>query len=63
MSRYDIMHEHVDQRDMWPPLPGTFEECKTHRYVAIIEGFNHSLEGVPRDYNEITLVRQLRRQA
>jgi hypothetical protein len=58
MSRYDIMHEHVDQREMWAPLPGAFKECKMHRYVAIIEVFNHTLERVPRDYKEITLFQQ-----
>jgi len=26
--------------------------------VAIIEGFNHGLEGVPRDYKEMTLFEQ-----
>ena len=36
MSRYDIMPEHVD---MWPPVPGAIYECKSHRYVALIEGF------------------------
>jgi hypothetical protein len=63
MSRYDIMHEHVDQRETWPPLPGVFKECKTHRYVAIIEVFNNSLERIPRDYKEITLFLQWRGQA
>jgi len=36
------MHEHVDT---WPPLPGIFDECKAHRYVAIVEGFK-SYSGV-----------------
>jgi len=58
MNQYDIMHEHDNHRDTWPPLSGAFLECKTYRYVAIIEGLKHSLEGVPRDYKEITLFRQ-----
>jgi hypothetical protein len=58
MSQHDIMHEHDNQRDAWPPLPGTFAGWKTHSYVAIIEGFNHSLEKIPRDHKEITLFRQ-----
>jgi len=33
------------------------------RYMAIIEGFNHSLEWVPRDYKEITLLWQWKEQA
>ena len=57
------MHEHVVHREGWPPLPGTLNECKTHRYVAIIEELNHTLKGVSRDYKEITLFRQCGRQA
>jgi len=49
------MHEHVDT---WPPLPGAVFDYKTHRYVAIIEGFNHGLEWVPGHYKEITLFGQ-----
>ena len=37
MSGYDIMHENDHHRDVWPPLPGAFVECKAHKYVAIIE--------------------------
>ena len=58
MSRYDIMHEHDNQRDTLPPLQGAFLECRMYRYVAIIEGLNHSLKKVWRDYKEITLFRQ-----
>ena len=65
MSQYDIMHEHDNQRDACPPLPGAFSGCKTHRYVAIIEGLNHGLQQgiiesdakpvLLRDYKKITL--------
>ena len=65
MSRYDVMHEHDNLWDAWPPLPSAFFDCKTHRYVAIIEGLNHSLEQgiigsdakpvLLGDYKEITL--------
>lgn len=34
---------------------GAFVVSKTHRYMAMIEEINHSLEGVHRDYKEITL--------
>jgi len=50
MNQYNIMHEHDNPRDAWPPLPGAFCECKMHRYVAIIEGLNHSLKRISRDY-------------
>jgi len=52
------MHEHDNQRDGWPPLPGASYECKTHRYVAIIEGFNHSLKRVLRDYKKTMLFQE-----
>jgi hypothetical protein len=58
MIQYDIMHEHDNYWNSWPPLPDALYESKMYRYVAIIEGFNHSLERVPRDYTEITLFRQ-----
>jgi hypothetical protein len=58
MSRNDIMHEYDNHWGVWPPLLGTLRECKTHKYVAIIEGLNHRLERVPRDYKEITLIWQ-----
>ena len=54
-ERYDIMHEHDDQWDLGLPLPGAFLECMTHRYVTIIEGYNHSLKG---DYKDLTLSRK-----
>ena len=55
------MHEHDNHRDSWPPLPGAFYECNTQRYVAIIEGCNHSLKRVSRNYNEIILFWQRKR--
>jgi len=55
MSRYDIMHEHINQ---WPHLPGAIYECKTHRYVAIFEGLKHSLKRASRDYKEIMLIHE-----
>jgi hypothetical protein len=58
ISRYDVMHEHDNHRHAWSPLLGAFNELETQGYVAIIEGFNHSLESVPRDYEVITLFRQ-----
>jgi len=58
MSRNDIMHGHDNHRDVWLPLSSLFIGCRTHRYVAIIEGLNHSLERVLRDYKEITSFRQ-----
>jgi hypothetical protein len=39
-------------------LPGIAN--KTHRYVAIIEGFNHSLKRVSKDYKETMLDEELR---
>jgi hypothetical protein len=38
VSRYDIMHQHINHRDAWPPILRAINACKTHRYVAIIEG-------------------------
>jgi len=72
----DIMHEHVDLRER----RGHIRQARcsdisrkdiyraynnmSHRYVAIIEGVNHSSSwSKPRDYKEITLFRQWRRQA
>jgi hypothetical protein len=58
MSRYDIMHEYDNQWDAWPPQSVAFFEDKTHRYMAITEGLNQSLERVRRDYKKTTFFRQ-----
>jgi len=58
MIRYDIMHEHDNQRDVWLPLLSAIYGCKMHRYVSIIEGLNHSLKGVSIDYKEIMLFQE-----
>jgi len=58
MSRFDIMHEHVNQGDLWPSLSGAMYECKTHRYVAIIEELNHTLWRASKDYKEIMLIHE-----
>jgi hypothetical protein len=56
MSRYDIMHEHDNNRHAWPALPDAFIKCNKHKYMAIIERLHYSLERVPSDYNEMTFV-------
>jgi len=72
----DIMHGHVDLRErrghFWQARSSDISRkdiyCayknKSHSYMAIIEGLNHSSSrSKPRDYQEITLFRQWRRQA
>jgi len=65
MNRYDITHEHDNLRDVWPSLvKARAADRKMLRYVAIIEGLHHSSSwSKPRDYKEITLYRQWKRQA
>jgi len=65
MSRYGSMHEHDNQRDAWLSLvEARAAGRKTLRYVAIIEGLNHSSSRrEPRDYKEIALFQQWKRQA
>jgi hypothetical protein len=33
---YDIMHEHDNQRDLWSPLTGAFNEYMVQSYIAIM---------------------------
>jgi len=44
------MHEHDNQRDLWPPLTGAFFECKTQSNVAIMRDLTIVLRG----FREIT---------
>jgi hypothetical protein len=53
-----MMHEHDNLGDLWLSLSGAFFKCKTQRYVASVNDFNHSLNRVSRDYKEVTLIRK-----
>jgi hypothetical protein len=58
------MHEHDNQRDEWLPLVEVRASGhKTPRYVAIIEGLNHSSSwSKPGHYKETTLFRQWKKK-